>query len=59
MKMRFEIHEDNGGHYHWSLVGDDDLAVAVSATAFASEAAARRAASVVHSGAGAATGADG
>jgi uncharacterized protein YegP (UPF0339 family) len=56
--MRFDIYEDNDGRYHWSLIGEDDLRVAVSPTGFASATAARHAAAAVHSGAGSATGAE-
>lgn len=42
--MQFEVYMDNGGRFHWRLVGDDGTAVAVSAADFASEQTARESA---------------
>ena len=53
--MRFVIYKDNGGQFHWSLVDEDRVSLAVSATAFSSRADALRAANHVHQGAGSAT----
>ena len=53
--MRFVIYKDNGGQFHWSLVDDDRVSLAVSATAFSSRADALRAATRVHQRAGSAT----
>ena len=52
--MKFVIYSDNGGRYHWRLDGDDGKPVAVSGGIFASEDAARAAATDVHDNAGAA-----
>jgi hypothetical protein len=30
--MRFVIYQDNGGQFHWSLVDEDRVSLAVSAT---------------------------
>ena len=54
-RMRFVIYEDNGGRFHWRLVGDDGASVAVSAAAFDSQADARLAAAEVYRDAGAGT----
>jgi uncharacterized protein YegP (UPF0339 family) len=56
--MQFVIYQDNGGQFHWSLVGDNGLKLAVSATAFDSHQAARSAAADVHLHAASATGAE-
>lgn len=53
--MRFVIYKDNGGQFHWSLVDEDQVSLAVSATAFSSRADALRAANQVHQRAGSAT----
>ena len=55
--MQFTIYKDNGGLFHWRIVGDDGARVAVSATSFGSAAEAERAAADVQEHAGAATGA--
>ena len=52
--MRFVIDQDNDGQFHWRLTGDDGADLAVSATSFASAAAAGRAAADVHLNAGSA-----
>jgi uncharacterized protein YegP (UPF0339 family) len=54
--MQFVIYQDNCGRFHWSLVGEDGVSVAVSANAFSARGDALRAASQVHLGAGSATG---
>ena len=54
--MRFAIYQDNGGHFHWSILGDEGLQLAVSAGSFATRADARRAAAEVHKGASSAAG---
>jgi uncharacterized protein YegP (UPF0339 family) len=56
--MEFVIYEDNGGQFHWRLVGEDGRTLAVSAGRFATSKAAHRAAADVHDGAGAARYAD-
>jgi uncharacterized protein YegP (UPF0339 family) len=53
--MQFVIYQDNGGQFHWSLVDEDRVSLAVSATAFSSRADALRAATHVHQRAGSAT----
>jgi uncharacterized protein YegP (UPF0339 family) len=45
--MPFEVYRNNGGQYHWRLVGDDGVEPAVSRAAFASEQAARESAAAV------------
>jgi uncharacterized protein YegP (UPF0339 family) len=56
--MQFEIYQDNGGQFHWRLVGEDGIEFAVSALTFDSRQEARWAASDVHLRAGMATGAE-
>jgi uncharacterized protein YegP (UPF0339 family) len=56
--MNFVIYADNGGQFHWRL-DDDGKTVATSGAAYASAAAARKAALAVHDQAGSAGGADG
>jgi uncharacterized protein YegP (UPF0339 family) len=56
--VTFEIFKDNGGHFHWRLVSDGGMAVAVCAAGYGSVRDARRAAADVHLGAGSATGAE-
>jgi uncharacterized protein YegP (UPF0339 family) len=51
--LQFVIYQDNAGQFHWRLVGDDGVKLAVSATAFGS-----RAAADVHLRAGSAIGAE-
>ena len=53
--MHFMTYQDNRGRFHWSLVGEDGVSLAVSATAFSSREDAQQAAAQVHSGAGSAT----
>ena len=45
--MQFEIYRESGAQYHWRLVGDDGIKLAVSATTFGSARAAHRAAAEV------------
>jgi uncharacterized protein YegP (UPF0339 family) len=52
--MRFMIDQDNDGHFHWRLTGNDGADLAVSAVSFASAAAAARAAEEVRLNAGSA-----
>jgi uncharacterized protein YegP (UPF0339 family) len=54
--MHFETYRDNGAQFHWRLVGDDGVKLAVSVGAFGSAEAARRAAGDVHLNAGSADG---
>jgi uncharacterized protein YegP (UPF0339 family) len=54
--MHFEIYRDNSAQFHWRLVGDDGVNLAVSAATFGSAEAARRAAGDVHLNAGSADG---
>ena len=56
--MRFEIEQDNAGAFHWRLVDDDGVDLAVSARSFASWEDARAAAVIVRHEAGSATGAE-
>jgi len=39
--MQIEYYKDNGGRYHWRLIGEDGVVQAVSAAEFPSEEAAR------------------
>jgi uncharacterized protein YegP (UPF0339 family) len=39
--MQFEVYRTNGGRFHWRLVAEDGVVLAVSAAEFASEQAAR------------------
>ena len=39
--MQFEVYRTNGGRFHWRLVADDGVVLAVSAAEFTSERAAR------------------
>ena len=57
--MQFVIYEDNGGRFHWRLVGDDGDKLAISADDFNTAEEARHAAADVHEHAGAAAGAGG
>jgi uncharacterized protein YegP (UPF0339 family) len=52
--MRFVIDLSNDGLFHWRLTGDDGADLALSATSYASAAAAGRAAADVHLHAGSA-----
>jgi uncharacterized protein YegP (UPF0339 family) len=54
--MQFVIYQDNGGQYHWRLLGDAGGPVAVSAASFGSKEEARLAAVEVHMHAGGAIG---
>ena len=45
--MRFVIHQDDDGRFHWRLTGDDGRDLARSAASFRSAAAAGRAAAHV------------
>jgi uncharacterized protein YegP (UPF0339 family) len=54
--MQFVIYQDNGGRFHWRLVGDDGGRLAISAEDFGTADEARRAAAAVHEHAGAAAG---
>jgi uncharacterized protein YegP (UPF0339 family) len=54
--MQFVIYQDNGGRFHWRLMGDDGGKVAVSAGHFGTAEEARQAAADVHEHTGAATG---
>ena len=38
--MQFEVYRNNGGRYHWRLVGEDGSVLAVSVADFATEDAA-------------------
>jgi uncharacterized protein YegP (UPF0339 family) len=57
--MQFVIYQDNGGRFHWCLVGDDGGRLAISAEDFGSAEEARVAAAAVHDHAGAAAGSGG
>lgn len=45
--MQIEVYRDNGGRFHWRLVGDDGIAVAVSSAEFTTERAARDSADAI------------
>lgn len=53
--MQYVTYQDNGRQFHWCLVGDDGVKLAVSATTYGSQEDARRAAADVHSRAASAT----
>jgi hypothetical protein len=38
--VQIEVYRDNGGRFHWRLIGDDGSAVAVSSAEFTTERAA-------------------
>jgi uncharacterized protein YegP (UPF0339 family) len=57
--MQFAIYQDNGGRFHWRLVGDDGGRLALSAEDFGTAEEARCAAADVHEHAGAAVGTGG
>ena len=57
--MQFVIYQDNGGRFHWRLVGDDGDTLAFSAYDFGTAEEARHAAADVHEHAGAAAGTSG
>jgi uncharacterized protein YegP (UPF0339 family) len=52
--MRFVIDQNNDGEFHWRLIADDGVDLAVSRASFASATAAGRAAGEVHRHAGSA-----
>jgi len=52
--MRFVIDQNNDGHFHWRLTGDDGVDLAVSPVSFDSATDACRAAADVHLHAGSA-----
>ena len=56
--MQFTVTKTNGGQFHWKLVDDDGIDVAVSAASFDTLQAAQRSATAVQLGAGSAPGAD-
>ena len=45
--MQIEVYKDNGGRFHWRLIGDDGIAVAVSSAKFTTERAARDSADTI------------
>jgi uncharacterized protein YegP (UPF0339 family) len=49
--LEFLVHQDNGGEYHWEIVGESGESLAHSGT-FASHEEAQRAARSVYRGAG-------
>jgi uncharacterized protein YegP (UPF0339 family) len=51
--LEFFVHQDNGGDYHWEIVGERGESLAQSGS-FASQDDAERAARCVHDGAGSA-----
>jgi uncharacterized protein YegP (UPF0339 family) len=51
--LEFLVHQDNGGDYHWEIVGERGESLAQSGS-FASHDDAERAARCVHDGAGSA-----
>jgi uncharacterized protein YegP (UPF0339 family) len=51
--LEFVVHQDNGGGYHWEIVGEHGESLAQSGS-FASHDDAERSARSVHNGAGAA-----
>jgi hypothetical protein len=57
--MPFVIYKDNGGRFHWRLIGDDGGKRAISAEDFGTAEEARLAAADVHERAGAAGGTGG
>jgi uncharacterized protein YegP (UPF0339 family) len=57
--MQFVIYQDNGGRFHWRLVGDDGERLAISAEDFGTAEEARVAAADVHEQAGSAAGSGG
>jgi hypothetical protein len=57
--MQFVIYKDNGGRFHWRLIGDDGGKRAISAEDFGTAEEARLAAADVHERAGAAGGTGG
>jgi uncharacterized protein YegP (UPF0339 family) len=52
--MQFQVYRDNGGGFHWRLVGDDGAMLAVSAVTFTRPEDAHRSAGDVRAQAGAA-----
>jgi uncharacterized protein YegP (UPF0339 family) len=53
--MKLETYQDNGGRYHWRLVGADGMSLAGSTNTYASLDDARSAAQDVHDNASAMT----
>jgi len=45
--MHVEVFKDNGGQFHWRLVADDGIALAVSVASFTSEPTAQASADAV------------
>jgi uncharacterized protein YegP (UPF0339 family) len=45
--MPFEVYRNNGGQYHWRLVSENGVELAIAPAAFASEQAARESADAV------------
>jgi hypothetical protein len=45
--VQIEVYRDNGGRFHWRLIGDDGVAVAVSSAQFTTERAARDSAGAI------------
>jgi uncharacterized protein YegP (UPF0339 family) len=45
--MQVEVFRNNGGQFHWRLVADDGIALAVSTAAFTSELAAQASADAI------------
>jgi len=39
--MQFEVYKNNGGRFHWRMVEEDGVVLAISAAEFASEEAAQ------------------
>jgi uncharacterized protein YegP (UPF0339 family) len=45
--VQIEVYRDNGGRFHWRLIRDDGIAVAVSSAKFTTEPAARDSADAI------------
>jgi uncharacterized protein YegP (UPF0339 family) len=45
--MQVEVFRNNGGQFHWRLVADDGITLAVSAAAFTSEPTAQASADAI------------
>jgi uncharacterized protein YegP (UPF0339 family) len=45
--VQIEVYKDNGGQFHWRLIGDDGVAVAVSSAQFTTERAAHDSADAI------------
>jgi hypothetical protein len=52
--LEFLVHQDNGGDYHWEIVGEGGESLAQSSQSFAAREDAERGARRVHGGAGSA-----